>query len=561
MDRSVDRTPAEKLSRLSGIHKVTRTAGYLFLILIIPLTMAAEPSSKAVANTQLDDYRTTTVKQARAAFERADYDSAVSLFKRAELAGYDDPVVFYNLGIAYYRLEKYPEAEAAFATAASFDRLAPLSYYNLGLVARKTDDNRGAHGWFRQAALHPEASSKLKRLSRKAIASLPEVRRQRPTLLAERETRLNDFLRFSFNAGYGQDSNIYRTPKDSYVDLAARGTPIIDPTPQSGSFVPLDADVEFRWSPHENSYFSMRYDFDGKIFTKAINKNGNAFRNRVAIGGRAYIPKQNGYRYFRSYFAITRYDEDYYDRTDGQDQLVGTTDISDRFKRTKFGPQIYYHRERGRFGYGLRGDAFINKYDNKYETQLDYLDLTHEQFQLGGHLSFDLLKSTSLRVSYDRYQRNYTNRKAKDENGIRFTTNEELSYGYQDAGLRLRQKLGDRLSLLFNYHYTVRQDNFEGYDDYNRHSGRAELAFQSRRFSAEAGLTYRIYEFPNGYAFDLIGTGEKTLDTLYASFEASYRLRQHYHLLFSAQMDVVNSSDPRSAYDKNQISFGMRWAL
>ena len=59
-------------------------------------------------------------------------------------------------------------------------------------------------------------------------------------------------------------------------------------------------------------------------------------------------------------------------------------DIADRFKRTKFGPHVYYHRERGKFGYGFSAEAFLNKYDNEFENEpeprgsLDYLDLTHE---------------------------------------------------------------------------------------------------------------------------------------------------------------------------------------
>lgn len=567
MDCSVE---LRELSHNAGITKVTRIAGYLLLVLSLPLAVATATAAVAEATaresvptdeSQLQAYRSSTYAQARAAFDRSDYGSAATLFQRAERAGYPDPVLFYNLGIAYYRLQKYPEAEAAFATAASVDRLAPLSYYNLGLVAKRTGDNRDAHGWFRQAALHPEASIKLKRLARKAIASLPEVPRERPPLLVEQDSNLKDFLRFSFNAGYGQDSNIYRTPGDAYIDLSTPGAPLVTPEPQSGSFVPLDADVEFRWAPHENSYYFIRYDFDGKVYTKAENKNANAFRNRFMVGGRAFIPKKNGYRYFRSFFAVTRFDEDYYDRTDGQDQLVGTTDISDRLKRTKFGPHIYYHRERGRLGYGLRADAFINKYDNDFEPEFNYLDLTHEQFQVGVHASFDVLKSTALRLNLDRYQRNYTRRKAKDLNGLRFTTNDELSYDYSEASLRVLQKLGQRASLSLAYQYTMREDNFEGYDDYNRHSGMAEATFETRRFLVAAGLIYRIYDFPNGYAFDLPAAGEKTLDTLYANFEVGYWIRPRYQLLFTARMDVVESSDPRSAYDKNQLAFGMRWSL
>ena len=566
---------AESIQDSLRSNKAARFTGCLLLLLTSMTSLAANPASDPVQpadapfrtpvssapDSQLTVYSEALYKEANAAFRRSDFQAAANLFEKADQAGFTDPIVFYNTGVAQFRLGHFDDAEASFATAAAFDNLAPLAYYNLGLIARRQDDHRDAYGWFRQSALHPESSAKLRRLSRQAMASLPEVQRRKPTLLAMQETKLSDFLRFSFNAGYGQDSNVYRAPKSSYVDLSQQGSPTVVPLVQSGSFVPLDADVEFRWAPYEHGHFSIRYDFDGKIFTEAEQKNANAFRNRVSMGGRVVIPKKNGYRYFRSHFAITRYDENYYDRTDGQDMFFGTTNISDRFRRTKFGPHIYYHRERGRLGYGMTADAFINKYDNDFDEPVAQIDLTHEQYKLGAHVSYDVLRATALRLSYNRTRRDYTQRTAKSATGIRFTTNDNLQYDYQDARVKLSQKLGGRLGVSLAYQYTIRTDNFEGYDDYNRHSGLAELAFRSRRFSAETGIVYRTYDFPNGFAFDLPSAGEKTLDRMYAYFEASFRVRQRYAIMLSAEMDVVESTDPRSAYDRNQIALGMRWSL
>ena len=90
------------------------------------------------------------------------------------------------------------------------------------------------------------------------------------------------------------------------------------------------------------------------------------------------------------------------------------------------------------------------------------------------------MKHTALRLTYDRYRRDYTQRKAKDANGIRFVTNDNLQYDYHDAGLSIRQDLGRMLDLSLSYQYTIRTDNFEGYDDYNRHSGIAELSLSNR---------------------------------------------------------------------------------
>ena len=48
---------------------------------------------------------------------------------------------------------------------------------------------------------------------------------------------------------------------------------------------------------------------------------------------------------------------------------------------------------------------------------------------------------------------------------------------------------------------------------------------------------------------------------MFAFFEASYRIRQRYHIMASAELDTVDASDPRSAYDRNLFSVGMRWRL
>ena len=550
MTWSADRAPSFGFF----VCRAARDAGCLFLLLASSLTLAA---SGAVS----------LYGEAGAAFRSGDYPEAARLYEAAEQAGYEDPIVFYNLGVARFRAGDFDAAESAFATAAAFDALEPMASYSLGLIARRENDYRNARGWFRQAGRHPGASPRLKRLSRQAIESLPASKRRVPTIYEHQEARLSDFLRFSFDTGYGTDSNVFRAPSASYVDLSQPGTPTVDPLVQSGSFVPLDADLEFRWAPYEHGHFSVRYDFDGKVYTDKEQENANAFRNRFSFGGRVHIPKDRGYQYFRSFFTVARYDENYYDRTDGQDVLVGATNISDRFHRTKYGPHVYYHRERGRLGYGFSAEAFLNKYDNEFEDEpeprgsLDYLDLTHEQYELGAHVTWDLLRNTRLRMSYDRYRRDYTRRLAKAADGVRYTDNDNLQLDYHDARIGVRQALGRRLDVSLVYQYTQRTDNFEGYDDYNRHSALAGIEFSSRRLDAEVGLVFRDYAFPNAFAFDDPAAAGKTLERMFVFFEASYRIRQRYEIMLNAELDTVDSTDPRSAYDRNQISAGVRWSL
>lgn len=515
----------------------------------------------ALAETGAELYR-----EANAAFRAGDFARAATLYRSADAAGCQDPRLFYNLGVAEYRQGRLDEAESAFMTASTRPGLTGLAFYNLGLVARRRNEIEEARGWFRQVVHEGTASARLKALSRKALAALGDVPRRTvsrrpPSVYQEPRPDWRDFISFSLDSGFGTDSNVYRTPADAYVDLAAAGTPTIDPQVSTGSYVPLTVDADVHWGLDKRGEVYLRYGMDGRIYTDAALSNANRFRNSVAVGGRAYKRTESGYRYFSSEFAAIRYDEDYYDRDDGLDESVSGADLSNRLRRTRFGPRFYYHRERWRLGYGLRGDAFISRYDEDYGDTLAYLDLTHEQYLLGAHVSLEPLKGTKMQLDYTRYQRRYAERLAKDATGALFTSNDTLEYDYSDYGLSLRQRFGRRWNTRLDYHYTDRVDRFESYDDYTRHTGRARARYRGRRLEADVGVTYRFYDFPNSFAFDQTAAGEKTLDAVYAELEVEYRFRPRYAVRLAAQLDLVSSSDPRIEYDRNQVSLALAWRL
>ena len=47
------------------------------------------------------------------------YRTALLRYREAAAAGLDSPLLHHNLGVAFYRLERYPEAAAAFERAAT----------------------------------------------------------------------------------------------------------------------------------------------------------------------------------------------------------------------------------------------------------------------------------------------------------------------------------------------------------------------------------------------------------------------------------------------------------
>ena len=82
------------------------------------------------------------------AFKKGDYAKAARVFHDASMAGYDQPVLFYNLGASYYKLGRYRDAEDAFRTAAKDPNWAPLAHYNMGLAAYERGERGLAATYF-----------------------------------------------------------------------------------------------------------------------------------------------------------------------------------------------------------------------------------------------------------------------------------------------------------------------------------------------------------------------------------------------------------------------------
>ncbi len=539
-------TPSTKIAE-KPCQRTTRrilAAGFLVAAAWIPLVTFADDGSALFA-------------EGKNAFRNGDYARAAATYRQAKEAGYDLATVSYNIGVSEYRARNYAAAEQAFVAASVDPRLAPISFYNLGLVAKRQGDLEDARVWFVQARAHRGASKKLKSLATKAVAGLPRTRVARRPILRLDEPKLSDFLRVSVHTGYATDNNAYRSPSSSYVDLSDPTTPTIDPEVQSGAYVPVDAMADFRWGIHEDSHFALNYRFEGKFYIDEELKNADESSHEFTIGGIANAKTKRGRRYWSSRFTLARHERIAYDRDDGLDLVSGAEDITDRYNYTHMGPRMYYHREIGPVGFGFRLSAHINQYD---ET-LDFLDLTHEQYLGGVHLSYRPWQRTTFKLNGDYYRRKYANRVHKDINGIRFTDNRLLEYEYLNYGLTVNQRLFRSLSLNFDYRYTQRNDRMDGYDDYDRHTGRVGMRFRAKRLTARAAYTYRTYEFLNAFAFDNPVAGERTLDTSYAMLDASYRFTRHFGMKLVLKKDLVESSDARSEYDRMQLAVSLRWRL
>lgn len=106
-----------------------------------------------------------------AAFRNKDYASALQFFEKARSEGLDDNKLHYNLGVTYYKLGRFADANRAFRKIVNDPDMAQLASYNLGLVALKQDDNKQAAEWFTRARKISK-SGKLAQLSAEQLRRL-----------------------------------------------------------------------------------------------------------------------------------------------------------------------------------------------------------------------------------------------------------------------------------------------------------------------------------------------------------------------------------------------------
>jgi hypothetical protein len=140
---------------------------YKWLAIMGSLALAWLPVG---SHASMEDHFASGVEAAR----HQDYAAALRHFQAAERAGMRKPLLYYNLGVSYYREHRLDKAEEAFKQAAKSAELAALSYYNLGLIARDRGQREQAINQFRQAAGVAQ-TQQMQRLCRVALEQMTEA--------------------------------------------------------------------------------------------------------------------------------------------------------------------------------------------------------------------------------------------------------------------------------------------------------------------------------------------------------------------------------------------------
>jgi hypothetical protein len=137
--------------------------------------------------------------EARAAFQRGDYSSALALFESARGAGAEEPAVSFNIGVCRYKLGDLEQAAADFEDLAHrFPAMRGLAEYNRGLALLGLGRPEAAREAFLEAATYGD-----EKLAGLAAEQLVELGQTAPATSAAASAWYG-----SVELGVGHDDNV-----------------------------------------------------------------------------------------------------------------------------------------------------------------------------------------------------------------------------------------------------------------------------------------------------------------------------------------------------------------
>ena len=487
------------------------------------------------------------------------YWAALLRYRQAGEAGMDSPLLHFNSGVAHYRAGQHIRSRTSLLKSAQSSSLRVLSHYNLGLNAYAAGDIEDALNWFRQAR-DQEEKVQIRRLAIIAISRLQaEKKAADPVLVrARKRSEKKPLTSFELNGhiGFGSDNNVFRAPNQPYIDFSDPDIPVIVPEAMSGAFMPVDLRAKYSINSLKWESFFGEYRLSGRYYQDKEQDAANEFSHEFRFGSEFDRAEENRKTRVYSAFTIAQHDETYYDPDDGTPRTSSGELIDDRMNYVRFGPQLSLLTGFERISFGLRIKGQLWNYE-KTDLVPEY---DHEYLLFGGNLQYKFAPGSLLRLTVDKSSRRYSDRPSFNLNGQQLITNPDLRYDYLEIGILARQRITENMWFGFSYENTQRTDRYVGYNDYSRDSYGFEFHWSpGRRFDLEANGNYRIYDYPNAFAFHNPAAGLKTFESVDSELMTSYRMTKHLSLVLDVEYRETASTDARISYDRIRFSIGVVW--
>ena len=323
-----------------------------------------------------------------------------------------------------------------------------------------------------------------------------------------REKRAFADLDFRARISFGSDDNVFRSADAPYVDFADPALPLVTPQVRSGVFMPVNLGAKYRINAYRFEGFYGAYRLSGRYYQDKELDNANEFSHELSFGSeyKRKDEERGRVRELWSAFKVAQHDEVYYDPDDG-----------------------------------------VPEYD-------------HEYFLFGLNTQYRFTSTSLLRLTVAKASRRFGDRPSYDLDGIQRVGNPNVRYDYLDIGLEARQRITRNMWFGVEYERSDRTDHHVGYNDYIRDSYGFEFHWNiGRRFDIDLTGYYRLYDFPNAFAFHNPVAGLKTFESVDGKLKATFRMTRHLSLVLEGKTRQRASNDIRIQYDRNQYVLGIRW--
>ncbi len=487
------------------------------------------------------------------------YWAALLRYRQAAEEGMDTPVLHYNSGVAHYRAGQHIRARDSLMKALADPSLRVAAHYNLGLNAYELGEVDEALRWFRLAR-DQNQNSKIQTFAVVAISRIRDELAEPDNFevrVAEREQKRNFAdLEFYARIGFGNDDNVFRSPDQPYIDLSDPTAPTVVPEVTSGAFMPLSLGAKYRVNSLKFEGFYVAYRLAGRYYQDKDLENANEYQHEASFGSEYRRKKGSREREVYSAFKVSQHDETYYDPDDGAVRDVAGVDIGDRLNYLRYGPELSFRQSHERLAVGakIKGQLW------NYEEQTVVPEYDHEYMLLSLYGQYKLASSSLLRITVDGYSRRFGDRPSFDLDGQQRTANPNIRYDYYALGLTARQRIFGSLWFGIDAKRTERLDKHVGYNDYTLDTFGVEIHWSpGGRFDLQASGIYRLYDYPNAFAFHNTTAGRKTQESADIRLIANFRMTRRLSLFAEGRYRETVSNDTRLQYERNQYLLGVRW--
>jgi hypothetical protein len=502
----------------------------------------------AVAARAQDIDGAAALSQGNAEFRAGNFETALGFYSNALTVADDTSLIFFNIGASHYKLGQYRQAAQAFEAAADNPRLTAVSHYNLGLIARRENDADAARRWFSLARDESMDSA----LSNRAAAALAELD---GTVSEPVETAIGSFST-TLSARLGYDTNPFRSPSASYVDISLPTQPSIVPVEESGFYIPLRFDVDYyRPFSRDRGLIGSYALLNDKYIDSALSSADRTV-HRLAFGGEIALGSGPGQHRLTALGVYRNHDETNFDPDDGLVRNSAGQSIGDRYDYGSIGLESELEGVIAGFTYDLR----LRIENRDYEDTFAVTQYDHDYASIDGEMNFPVTGSAVISARYMHYLRDYADRRARDIQGNSSSANPTLEYVYDEFRIGLNYRFSSGLRGQVRYTHTERSDQFVGYNDYSEDGIRLYLSQRfNDRLRAQFSIEFTDRTYPRAFAFDEPTAAAKAYDFVEIGALLQYEISDQLSLYGALDSDNVDSSDPRGAYDRVRTSVGVTW--